>query len=229
MTEAMKELENRNPEIAELVKKLSETKGPLFNIENFRFENKDDGGYRVGFDGTNSWIDVNKDGVISANSGGTEDNGQLNEFINGERQIKDSIIKVNGDEYKTDSEGRVIKAISDRTDRYNNPTKISTQRDKDTQRRVRENLEGYDGGHIFANSTNGCNNTINQVPMPQYINRQGDWKKLESMEKDWLDKGKHVITEREIIYKELGSKVPKRIITKNIVEGKTFPDVIVNF
>lgn len=227
---AMKELENRNPEIAKTAKDLSEKKGPLFGTENQRFENKDDGGFSVGFDGTNSRIDVDKDGVIHANSGGTEENGQLNEFLNGNRQLPNSTIKVNHDaEYRTDSEGRVEEAIADRTAMYNNPTKISSQRDSATQKIASENIEGCDGGHIFANSTNGCNNTINQVPMRQDINRNGEWRKLERQEEDWLKEGKHLITKRKIIYKGPGSKVVDRIITTNIVDGKTMPDVVVNF
>lgn len=227
---ALKELENRSQEMAKMAKELSENKGPLFGPENQRFENKDDGGFSVGFDGTNSRIDVDKDGVIHANSGGTEDNGQLNEFLNGNRQLPNATYKVNGDaEYRTDSEGRVKEAIADRTAMNNNPIKISSQRDSATQKIASENREGYDGGHIFSNSTNGCNNTINQVPMRQDINRNGEWRKLERQEEGWLKEGKHLITKRKIIYKGPGSKVVDRIITTNIVDGKTMLDVVVEF
>ena len=237
MTEAMKELENRNLEIAKMVKVLSEEKGPLFNLENLSFENKDDCGYSVEFVGTNSRIDVDKDGVIHAKSGGIKNDNvnQLNEFINTITQMPDTRYKVNDfTEYCTDSEGRVIKAIAYRTDMNNNSTKILSQRDTPTQKRVRTDLngselEGYDGGHIFSNSTNGCNNTINQVPMPSESNKGGEWIKLENQEKKWLNEGKYLVTKREIIYKEPGSKVVNSIITTNIVDGETMHDVIVNF
>lgn len=233
----MKDLEKRAREIAKKVREISKCPGgEFFDLKNF-FQEKHDDGYSVGFNGTNSRIDVDKDGVIHAKSGGIKDDNvnQLNEFINTITQMPDTRYKVNDfTEYCTDSEGRVIKAIAYRTDMNNNSTKILSQRDRDTQKRVRTDLngselEGYDGGHIFSNSTNGCNNTINQVPMPRELNNGGKWRELENQEKKWLDDGKHLVTTRTIIYKERGSKVVKSIITTNIVDGKTMSDVIVNF
>lgn len=237
MTEAMKELENRNPEIAKMVKVLSEEKGPLFNLENLSFENKDDCGYSVEFVGTNSRIDVDKDGVIHAKSGGIKNDNvnQLNEFINCIAQLPNRKIIVNDTvEYCTDSEGRVIEATANRTAMKNSTKKINSTRDRDTQKRVKIDLNGnkledYDAGHIFSNNSNGCNNTINQVPMPSELNNGGEWKKLENQEERWLEEGKHLVTTRKIIYKEPGSKVVKSIITTNIVDEKTMLDVIVNF
>lgn len=237
MEEIMKDLEKRAPEIAKKVREISKCPGgEFFDLKNF-FQEKHDDGYSVGFNGTNSRIDVDKNGVIHAKSGGIENDNvnQLNEFINTITQMSHTRYKVNDfTEYCTDSEGRVIKAIAYRTDMNNNSTKILSQRDTPTQKRVRTDLngsklEGYDGGHIFSNSTNGCNNTINQVPMPSESNKGGEWRELENQEERWLKEGKHLVTTRTIIYKERGSKVVKSIITTNIVDGKTMPDVIVNF
>lgn len=237
MEEIMKDLEKRAPEIAKTVREISKCPGgEFFDLKNF-FQEKHNDGYSVGFNGTNSRIDVDKDGVIHAKSGGIENDNvnQLNEFINNITQMPHTIYKVNDfTEYCTDSEGRVIKAIAYRTDMNNNSIKILSQRDTPTQKRVRTDLngselKGYDGGHIFSNSTNGCNNTINQVPMPSEFNKGGEWRKLEQQEERWLKEGKHLITKRKIIYKGSGSKVVDRIITTNIVDGKTMPDVIVNF
>jgi hypothetical protein len=234
MEEMMNDLEEK---IADKVREISECPGgEFFDLKNF-FQEKNDDGYSVGFIGTNSCINVDKDGVIHAKSGGIENDNvnQLNEFINTITQMPNTIYKVNDfTEYCTDSEGRVIEAIAYRTDMNNNSTKILSQRDRDTQIRVRTDLngselKGYDGGHIFSNSTNGCNNTINQVPMPSKYNKGGKWRKLENQEEKWLNEGKHLVTKRKIIYKEPGSKVVKSIITTNIVDEKTMPDVIVNF
>lgn len=233
----MKDLEKREPEIAKKVREISKCPGgEFFDLKNF-FQEKHDDGYSVGFNGTNSRIDIDKDGVIHAKSGGIENDNvnQLNEFINCIAQLPNRKIIVNDTvEYCTDSEGRVIEATANRTAMKNSTKKINSTRDSNTQKRVKIDLNGnkledYDAGHIFSNSTNGCNNTINQVPMPSKYNKGGKWRQLENIEENWLNEGKHLVTKRQIIYKEPGSKVVKSIITTNIVDGKPMNEIIVNF
>lgn len=225
--EALGFLKNNDSDMEKLVKKISSTKGPLFTKDNLKRTPLKDSEYKLEFKGTTSSIIVDKNGDIRGNSGGTKDNGQLNEFINSDSHLKNRTYIVNDCQlHKTDNEGRVVYCEANRNKMYNSPIKISPQRHTSTQEIARENLEGYDGGHIFANSTNGCNNTINQIPMPKESNRSGDWKKLEEKEGKWIKEGKNLITKRYITYKNSGSKVPQSIKTINIVDGKEYVDVI---
>lgn len=221
--DAIRYLNNNNSEILNVVNYLNNNKGPLFSFDKLKITIHKDRGYKtIEFVGTNSIINIDKKGIISGDSGGTKDNGQLNEFFNTNRLLPNKTYKVNRvAKYKTDSEGRVIYAFADRKAMYNSPIKISSTRDTNTQKTARENNKGYNGGHIFANSTNGCNNVINQVPMLAKDNKGGDWRALEKKESEWIVAGMQVYTTRKIIYKEAGKKIIKSIKTENKVKFDT--------
>jgi hypothetical protein len=213
MSEAIKKLENRNPKMAEMVKKLSETKGELFDLSNLSYK-EDDGGYSVGFNETKSWIYVDKDDVIRGESGGTGKEGcPLNEFFNGMKLLPNATYKVNGGfenagvDYYTDFEGRTCKYKANITDMTRSKIEISKPYDP-TKEMVRQEIQDYDAGHLVAKRFKGCNCAINLVAMPASVNRSGgDWCNFEEEVYKLVKAGKNVIIEGEIKYEEPNPKI----------------------
>ena len=177
----------------------------------------------------NSAIRMNKNMMIGK-AGSLRNSGPVNEFLNHLLPNKTYIV----DEvfvYKTDELGRVITCTADRTKAFKTIER-NTQRNTDIQKHIVESLDGRvgldDGGHLFANSTGGPNELINQVPMSRTLNQTGQWRELERIEEKALKEGKNVVSQRNLLYRG-NEKRPYAIefITKiDGVETKTIVENI---
>ena len=168
-----------------------------------------------------------KNNTIFANAGSLKGAGPLNQFLSNPLPNKTYIV----DDcfiYKTDEFGRVIYASADRTKAFNIER---LGRDSKTQKRIKELLDGVDGddaGHLFANSTGGPNELINQVPMSSNINRSGGlWRNLEELEEAALREGKNVKSSRKLLYKG-NSKRPYAIEFTMDIDGVKTTQLIEN-
>ncbi len=177
-----------------------------------------------------SKIYINKNLVVG-NAGSLKNAGPVNEFLNHLIPNKTYMIDNGLFVYKTDDLGRVVECHAKRNKAYKSIER-NTQRNSDVQRHVVEYLDGRkgldDAGHLFANTTGGPNELINQVPMASELNRTGLWRELERVEEEALKEGKEVISSRKLIYKG-NSKRPSAIefITKiDGVETKTLVENI---
>ncbi len=177
----------------------------------------------------NSAIRMNKN-IVVGKGGSLVNSGPVNEFLNHLLPNKTYII----DDYfiyKTDDLGRVISCSSERSKAFKSINR-NTQRNTDIQKYIVEKLDGRvgldDGGHLFANSTGGPNELINQVPMSRELNRNGLWRELEQIEEKALKDGKEVVSQRNLLYRG-NEKRPYAIefITKiDGVETKTIVENI---
>ena len=150
---------------------------------------------------------------------------QLNDFLTYPLPNKKYIVDNGCFVYDTDAEGRVYKAFGDRS-----------RADRELQRnRNRYNYSKYvqscgydsgvyDGGHIFANETKGPTEYINIVPMEHKCQANGEWRKFEGKEKELIDSGRQVFSERELLYRGR-SKCPYAIKVKVLVDGKEVPEL----
>lgn len=143
--------------------------------------------------------------TIYGKAGSLIDEGPVNQFLNvilpNKTYVIDDVFV-----YQTDELGRVISCQADRSKAFSKLAgKRNPQRNSDVQRLIVEKLDGNvgldDGGHLFANTTGGPNELINQVPMAKSLNRNGQWRKLERVEEDALKQGKKVISQRRLLYK----------------------------
>lgn len=177
----------------------------------------------------NSAIRMNKNMMIGR-AGSLKNSGPMNEFLNhllpNKTYIVDDIFV-----YKTDDLGRVITCTADRSKAFKTLER-NTQRNSDIQKYIVESLDGRigldDGGHLFANSTGGPNELINQVPMSRKLNQTGQWRELERIEEKALKEGKQVVSQRNLLYRG-NEKRPYAIefITKiDGVETKTIVENI---
>ena len=177
----------------------------------------------------NSAIKMNKKMMIGR-AGSLKNSGPMNEFLNhllpNKTYIVDDIFV-----YKTDDLGRVITCTADRSKAFKTLER-NTQRNSDIQKYIVESLDGRigldDGGHLFANSTGGPNELINQVPMSRKLNQTGQWRELERFEEKALKEGKQVVSQRNLLYRG-NEKRPYAIefITKiDGVETKTIVENI---
>ena len=177
----------------------------------------------------NSAIRMNKKMMIGR-AGSLKNSGPMNEFLNhllpNKTYIVDDIFV-----YKTDDLGRVITCTADRSKAFKTIER-NTQRNSDIQKYIVESLDGRigldDGGHLFANSTGGPNELINQVPMSRKLNQTGQWRELERIEEKALKEGKQVVSQRNLLYRG-NEKRPYAIefITKiDGVETKTIVENI---
>jgi len=177
----------------------------------------------------NSIIKVNKN-LVSGNAGSLTKSGPVNEFLNYLMPNKTYIV----DEvfvYKTDDLGRVISCNADRTKAYKVLSgQRSPQRNTNVQKMVVDKLDGRvgdDAGHLFANTTGGPNELINQVPMDQILNRNGIWRELERIEEQALKEGKQVISQRKLLYKG-NEKRPYAIEFSCKIDGKETKKIVEN-
>lgn len=165
--------------------------------------------------------------TIYANAGSTIRNGNVNQFLNSPLPNKTYIIDDGCFVYVTDDLGRVTEAYSDRTRAYETLNR-NRQRNSDVQKKVIHDLDGKigdDGGHLIANSTNGPNELINQVPMEHSIQANGEWRRFEEMEEKAIKEGKQVKSSRKILY-DGNSKRPYAIEAKVEIDGKVFTKTI---
>lgn len=159
---------------------------------------------------------------IYANAGSLNENGKLNQFLNHFIPNKTYIVDKGVFEYKTDSFGRVESSKAELTaakEIGRNETRDST-----TQTLVSsKGIDGKDdGGHIVANQFKGPNEAINQVPMNEFVNRNGEFKNLESEIKSILENPENteVIHESKIHYENNETHRPSGITINISVNGE---------
>lgn len=166
--------------------------------------------------------------LVTGRAGSLINEGPLNQFLNylipNRTYIIDDCFV-----YKTDNFGRVVECNAKRNKAY---TSIKRgKRDSDVQRHVIEQLDGRkgldDAGHLFANTTGGPNELINQVPMASELNRTGKWRELERIEEQALKEGKEVISNRKLIYKG-SSKRPTAIEFTTSIDGVVTKTLVEN-
>lgn len=177
----------------------------------------------------NSRIILNlKNRTIECSAGSLKNSGPVNEFLN--VLLPNMTYKVDDCfTYVTDKYGRVIKAYADRS-KASTLIQRNPQRNTNIQKMVVDKLDGtpgvHDAGHLFSNTTGGPNELINQVPMTRNVNRSGGkWREMEKIEEDAIAAGKHVISQREPLYKGI-SKCPYAIKNTYIIDGKKMTTII---
>lgn len=164
-------------------------------------------------------IRVNKN-VLTGTAGSLKGAGPMNEFLNYIMPNKTYIVD-GCFVYKTDKLGRVVECSAKRTKAYKSIER-NAQRNTPIQKAVVERLDGRkgldDAGHLFANTTGGPNELINQVPMASELNRTGKWRELERIEEDAIKAGKEVVSSRKLLYKG-DSKRPWAIEFTTKIDG----------
>ncbi len=182
----------------------------------------------VSKDFPNSAIKITNN-VVIGKGGSLANSGPVNEFLNKLLPNKTYIID-DAFVYKTDDLGRVISCSADRSKAFKSISR-NTQRNSDIQEHIVKSLDGKagldDGGHLFANSTGGPNELINQVPMSKKLNRNGQWRELERLEEDALKQGKKVTSERKLLYRG-SEKRPYAIEFTTKIDGKTTTAIVEN-
>lgn len=169
--------------------------------------------------------------VIRAKSGSTIKDGEQNQFLNSlipkKTYIVDDIFR-----YETDHLGRVVSVKGEHSKAYVLLTEKG-KRDSKVQNNVVKKMGGTlgngndDAGHLIANATRGCNEMINQVPMPSESNRHGEWRRMEEKVEKALKEGKQVYSERTLFYQ--GDELrPYKIETKTIIDGKETSQIFHN-
>lgn len=169
--------------------------------------------------------------IIYGKAGSLIDEGPVNQFLNvllpNKTYIVDDVFI-----YQTDDLGRVLSCQVDRTKAFKTLAgKRNPQRNTDVQRLIVEKLDGKvgldDGGHLFANTTGGPNELINQVPMAKSLNRNGQWRELERIEEDALKQGKSVVSQRKLLYKGT-EKRPYAFEFITIIDGQKTKTIVQN-
>lgn len=158
--------------------------------------------------------------MVTGSAGSLKNEGPMNEFLNFIMPNKTYIVDVCF-VYKTDNLGRITECSAKRTKAYQSIER-NAQRNTHIQSAVVERLDGRkgldDAGHLFANTTGGPNELINQVPMASELNRTGKWRELERIEEDALKAGKDVVSSRKLLYKG-DSKRPWAIEFTTKIDG----------
>ncbi len=158
--------------------------------------------------------------VLTGTAGSLKGAGPMNEFLNYIMPNKTYIVD-GCFVYKTDKLGRVVECSAKRTKAYQSIER-NAQRNTHIQSAVVDRLDGRkgldDAGHLFANTTGGPNELINQVPMASKWNRTGKWRELERKEEDALKAGKEVVSSRKLLYKG-DSKRPWAIEFTTKIDG----------
>lgn len=169
--------------------------------------------------------------IIHGKAGSLIDEGPVNQFLNtllpNKTYIVDDVFI-----YQTDDLGRVISCQADRSKAYKVLAgRRNPQRNSDIQKLVVNKLDGKvgadDAGHLFANTTGGPNELINQVPMAKSLNRNGQWRELERLEEEALQQGKTVISQRKLLYKG-NEKRPYAIEFITKIDGQETKTIVQN-
>jgi len=121
---------------------------------------------------------------------------------------------LNGNVYKTDENGRIIKCESVPKSTPENPRDIDAQ----TSVGGDDRKPGDQGGHIIGRDMGGDSGLGNLIPMDARINLS-DYKRMENDVKQALEERKDVKTKTEVIYND-DSKRPDKIVTTVTVDGK---------
>ena len=188
-----------------------------FNLEDFIIKKGPRGGDLI-IHKSNPRISMEiKGNTIFAKSGSHALTNGINDMLNYALPNKTYIVD-DCFQYKTNKYGNVIEAIADRNKAKSLPARNTPH--SPTQKMVSEKgVEGDQSGHLFARSTNGPNEAINQVPMEQNLNEHGKWRELERIEEKALNEGKKVISKRRLIYDNPKSGRPSKIIFEYEIDG----------
>lgn len=207
--------------ITEVIEILEKKSPVVFDKKNLVVEELSDGSLNVLYKNTGpgSFTKINiKGNKIKAKGGSLE--GEIsaqNQFLN--NPLPNMVYEI--DEYaiyKTDKYGRVVEMTADRSKLEKLQIKRAG-RDSNTQKAIRENFPGHDGGHLLDCASGGANERLNQVPMEKYFNRNGAWRELEKMEIKAVREGKDVKVFRKIIYDNHTNR-PSKIISTIEIDGK---------
>lgn len=167
--------------------------------------------------------------LITGKGGSLVNSGPVNEFLNHLLPNKTYIVN-EAFVYRTDNMGRVITCSADRNKVFG-VIERNAQRNTDVQKYIVESLDGKvgldDAGHLFANTTGGPNELINQVPMAKTLNRNGAWRELERIEEDALKQGKKVSSQRNLLYRGT-EKRPYAIEFITKIDGEETKTVVQN-
>lgn len=167
--------------------------------------------------------------TIFCDAGSLKGSGAVNEFLNYLLPNKTYVV----DEcftYTTDKYGRVVSCSANRSKSFGKIHR-NTQRNTDVQKKVVSMLDGHNGmdqsGHLFANTTGGPNELINQVPMNKDLNMHGEYRRLEKIEESALKQNKEVYSQRKLLYKGT-EKRPYAIEFITKIDGRETRTVVEN-
>lgn len=142
-----------------------------------------------------------------------DDNGELYRVDN--ELIPNHEYTINGYEYKTDDNGRIISAGGKLQLRNRDRLGI---RDSKSDIGKGDELETDDRGHLIADIFNGSNGLENMIPQDSKINR-GEYRQLEEKLAEEVKKGRDVRVEIEPVYLEESHR-PDIISFKYSIDGK---------
>lgn len=125
------------------------------------------------------------------------ESGRDSELLNGKLPEKsvleiDNPVGKNHIQVETNGMGRNIDMKVDRLEKIPGELRV---RDVDQQRLCRQMKDGRpgdDGGHLLASEFGGPKEQVNLSPMNSYINRHGEWRRMEKFVEKALDGGKSV-------------------------------------
>jgi hypothetical protein len=168
----------------------------------------------------------------------------LNPFLNQYKMIPNTTYKINGQSYKTLSDGRykeisgtltrLPKGIASRSTEMQGLSKKVKNGIPELQGgKVRTVQAGYpvykdDGGHILARMFGGGSEMYNYLPMSKKLNRQGgQWAQMERKWQKALREGKKVDYKINPIY-ESGTKRPDKFHVTYEIDGKRVTELFDN-
>lgn len=209
-------------QISDLLKNFENLYGPTMSPKNLVLQELEDGSIKISYKGssTASFTSIEIKGkTIYAKAGSlpgevSAQNQFLNNILPNMEYIIDDVFF-----YKTDRLGRVIEASVDRSKLYAKNIRREG-RASDIQKQIRKQYPGHDGGHIFDMGSGGPNEILNQVPMESKFNRNGEWKKLENLEKKATAEGKNVTIRRVLKYSDDSTR-PTEFVTYLTIDGET--------
>ena len=215
--------------LSDLIRKFEGYYGSSMSPKNLVLQELEDGTLRIQYKGSSpasfSALEI-KGNTIYAKAGSLPgENSAQNQFLNNVLPNMNYVI----DDvffYKTDKLGRVIEAYVDRSELLIKNIRREG-RASEIQREIRKNYPGHDGGHIFDMGSGGPNEILNQVPMESKFNRNGEWKKLENLEKKAVAEGKDVKIKRIIKYSDDSTR-PVEFLTELTIDGETQIITLVN-
>ncbi|MBQ6338805.1 MAG: DNA/RNA non-specific endonuclease [Kiritimatiellae bacterium] len=152
------------------------------------------------------------------------ESGKDSELLNGKLPEKsvleiDNPVGKNHIQVETNGMGRNIDMKVDRLEKIPGELRV---RDVDQQRLCRQMKDGRpgdDGGHLLASEFGGPKEQVNLSPMNSYINRHGEWRRMEKFVEKSLDGGKSVTDYRVKSTYEGESFRPEKFTVSMKVDG----------
>lgn len=144
-----------------------------------------------------TWDDCRCDEISNGKPVYEVESGRDSGLLNGKLPEKsmleiDNPVGKNHIHVETNGMGRNIDMKVDRLERIPGELRV---RDVDQQRLCRQMKDGKagdDGGHLLASEFGGPKEQVNLSPMNSYINRHGEWRRMEKFVEKALDGGKSV-------------------------------------